>query len=143
MFCPNPECSDFKETGSHGEYVEGVVVCPYCGSSLVEYLPADTVEADKEEARREGEPATGDDTEEDFVEVASHNGRPDADVMASFLQSQGIDAFVVTDDCGGTYSAVGFGTGSRVMVPKRQAEEAIALIDTAEEHAADGDPTEA
>ncbi len=39
MYCPNPECADFEETGVPGEYVEGVTVCPFCGSGLVEQMP--------------------------------------------------------------------------------------------------------
>lgn len=36
MFCPNPECIDVVESGEPGEYVDGVTVCPRCGTALVE-----------------------------------------------------------------------------------------------------------
>ena len=36
MFCPNPDCLDFVESGVHGEYVDGISSCPTCGSYLVE-----------------------------------------------------------------------------------------------------------
>ncbi len=34
MICLNPECGDFRAFGVHGEYCEGVVVCPRCGAVL-------------------------------------------------------------------------------------------------------------
>jgi hypothetical protein len=34
MICPNPECPDFRNTGSPGEYTEGITTCPVCGTSL-------------------------------------------------------------------------------------------------------------
>ena len=40
MFCPNPECIDVQESGKPGEYVDGVTVCPKCGTLLVERLDA-------------------------------------------------------------------------------------------------------
>lgn len=40
MWCPNQECPDALEMGSPGEFVEGMIACPFCGSSLVPDLPA-------------------------------------------------------------------------------------------------------
>jgi len=39
MYCINPECPDYVETGSPSEYVEGVEACPVCGAALVAELP--------------------------------------------------------------------------------------------------------
>jgi hypothetical protein len=38
MFCPNPDCFDRLESGTPGEYVDGVTTCPKCGATLVEHL---------------------------------------------------------------------------------------------------------
>ena len=153
MYCPNPECPDFKETGSPGEYVEGITICPFCGSELVEVMPSmspaedpDETElaedesntnesADEEPSTREDsdeEPRTRDYSDEELVVVATFNFRPDADLMMTFLLNQGIDVFESPDDCGGTNPAVGFGVGIRLLVPKSQADEATALIDDVE-----------
>jgi hypothetical protein len=35
MYCSNPECPDLAESGVRGEYVDGITVCPACGSHLV------------------------------------------------------------------------------------------------------------
>jgi hypothetical protein len=39
MYCPNLECPDAKESGTAGEYSDGVTVCPRCGSRLVPTRP--------------------------------------------------------------------------------------------------------
>jgi len=38
-YCPNPDCSDLRVTGQHGELVSGVTHCPTCGATLVESQP--------------------------------------------------------------------------------------------------------
>jgi hypothetical protein len=35
MICPNPECLDYVASGTPGEYVDGVTVCPVCGEALM------------------------------------------------------------------------------------------------------------
>ena len=129
MYCSNPECPDFEETGSHGEYVEGISVCPYCGSNLVEQMPSMSLSEHHGETGRGGnESSPIDDSDEELVVVASYNLRPDAELMITFLLNQGIDVFESPDDCGGTDPAVGFGMGIRLLVPRSQAAQAIALI---------------
>ncbi|MBN1382701.1 MAG: hypothetical protein JXA41_13600 [Deltaproteobacteria bacterium] len=141
MYCPNPECPDFKETGVPGEYVTGVTVCPYCGSYLVEQMPDmnpppeqpahDATE--QHETKEETEDFTMiDDLGEELVAVASYSLRQDADLAISYLISQGIDVFESADDCGGTVPILGFTTGTRLMVPKSQAEQAVSLLDQVE-----------
>ena len=39
MFCPNDECPDFVNTGLRSEYRDDVMVCPYCGSTMVAERP--------------------------------------------------------------------------------------------------------
>ncbi len=45
MYCPNPECPDLVEGGVRGEYVEGISVCPRCGTGLVEAAALDLTDA--------------------------------------------------------------------------------------------------
>jgi hypothetical protein len=133
MYCPNPDCPDFKETGVPGEYIEGVTICPFCGSNLVEQIPDTRPEEDRGEAEEdEDESSSVDDLDEDLVAVASYNVRQDAELMITFLISRGIDVFESPDDCGGTDPAIGFATRTRLLVPASQAEEASALIKEAE-----------
>lgn len=121
MYCPNLECPDFKATGSPGEYIEGITVCPYCGTTLVKQAPiVKTSEGYGEGERHRG---VNSDFDEELVEVATHYLSHDADLMKSLLVSQGIDVFEF-----GTDLALGCGTGVRLMVPRNQAEQAIALI---------------
>jgi hypothetical protein len=42
MYCINPECPDFVETGQHPEFVPGVTVCPKCGEYLADAIPHDS-----------------------------------------------------------------------------------------------------
>lgn len=139
MYCPNPECPDFKETGFPGEYVRGVTVCPFCESRLVEQMPdmnPPAKQADQNETKPvEEEFSTLDELDEDLVAIASYNLRQDAELAITYLIDQGIDVFESSDDCGGTVPLVGFVTGTRLMVPKSQAERAIALLDDVEKDA--------
>jgi len=45
MYCPNPDCPDLIEGGIRGEYVEGITLCPRCGTRLVEGVAAESAEA--------------------------------------------------------------------------------------------------
>jgi len=136
MYCPNPECPDFTETGFPGEYVGGVTVCPFCESYLVEQMPNMNPPAKQAEQNRtkpeEEEFSTLDELDEDLVAIARYNLRQDAELAITYLINQGIDVFESSDDCGGTVPVVDFATGIRLMVPKSQAEQAIALLDNVE-----------
>ena len=120
MYCPNRECPDFKETGMHGEYVEGITVCPFCGSSLVEEVPDES-------------PTQAQDSTERLVVIASYSFRQDAELAITFLRNNGIDVVESPDDCGGTNPVVGFATGIRLLAPESEATKAIALLKKAEE----------
>jgi hypothetical protein len=67
-------------------------------------------------------------TEDDYVVVASYNFRHEADLVKTYLSSEGIEIFESSDDCGGADPGLGFGTRTRVLVPASQAERAIALL---------------
>jgi hypothetical protein len=140
MYCPNPECSDFKETGVPGEYVRGVTACPFCGSWLVEqapdmHPPAEQKKTDEEKnetKQEEEEFTTLDELDEELVAIASYGFRQDAELAVTYLINQGVDVFESPDDCGGTDPALGFATGTRLLVPKSQAKQALALLDKVE-----------
>jgi hypothetical protein len=137
MYCPNPECPDFKDTGIPGEYVAGVTVCPFCNSYLVERLPdmkahakQDEAEQEEKETKQEEEPFSNvDELDEELVAIATYNSRQDAELAITYLINQGIDVFESPDDGGGTLPAI---AGTRLLVPKSQAEQATALLDDVE-----------
>ena len=125
MFCPNRECLDFQESGAPGEYREGIVVCPKCGAHLVPEPPV---------LSEGGGPGTEGGEEHDavpgpLVAVASFNYHQDADLAASMLLANGVQAVVFADDCGGTDPRIGFGSRTRVMVPEGQAQLALSLLE--------------
>jgi uncharacterized Zn finger protein (UPF0148 family) len=137
MYCPNPECPDFKDTGIPGEYVAGVTVCPFCDSRLVEKMPdtkarakQDEAEQEEKETKQEEEPfSTIDELDEELVAITTYNLRQDAELAITYLINQGIDVFESPDDGGGTIPAAG---GIRLLVPKSQAEQAAALLNDVE-----------
>ncbi len=123
MYCPNPNCPDVQESGEPGEYRDDVRACPKCGAELVPGTPS--AERDGAGTGPEG------DAEPDgpLVAVASFNYRQDAELAASFLQANGVEAGVFGDDCGGTDPRVGFSSRARVMVPEGQARLAATLLE--------------
>ncbi len=129
MYCSNPECPDFKETGVPGEYVEGVTVCPFCGSDLVEQMPdMNSPQARSERTGVKNDFGTPDDLGEGLVVIATYSFRHDAELAMTYLMNNGIEAVESPDDCGGTNPVVGFATGIRLLVPEGQANRAIALL---------------
>ena len=66
--------------------------------------------------------------EADYVVVATYNFRYEADLVKTYLSANGVDIVESSDDCGGADPAMGFGTRTRVLVPKSQADRAIALL---------------
>ena len=127
MYCPNPECLDFVEDGVRGEYVDTVTVCPKCGTRLVAGPPPDE--------SSEGAGPGGIGREDDpLVEVASFGYRQDAELAVSYLVARGLDAVELADDVGGVNPGVGFGTGTRVLVPTSRVAEALALLEETDQH---------
>ena len=39
MYCTDLQCPDFLQWGVHGEYRQGITVCPKCGATLVTERP--------------------------------------------------------------------------------------------------------
>ena len=64
----------------------------------------------------------------------------DADNVAAFLRSKGLDAMVQADDAGGELPALNETRFVKVLVPESEAEEAKRLIAEAESGALAGEP---
>jgi hypothetical protein len=105
MFCPNRDCPDFKATGRHGEYRQGITICPYCQTALVDQDPADLQQPtpggsaspaddmDWDESRASC-PASSDDLEP----VYETSDPSEVAVVRSFLDAQGIPHIVVGEE---------------------------------------------
>jgi hypothetical protein len=129
MYCPNLECPDFKQTGVPGEFVQGVSVCPFCGSALVHEMPAmNPSEGPDETERGRGQFNAINDSNEKRVAIATYSFRADAELAITYLINNGIDVVESPDDCGGTNPVIGFATGIRLLAPESQAKRAIALL---------------
>jgi hypothetical protein len=63
-----------------------------------------------------------------LVVVKEEMSKLDADVVVSFLVSEGIDAIVNADDAAGTIPALDETRFAQVLVPQADAERARALI---------------
>jgi hypothetical protein len=68
-----------------------------------------------------------------MARIRRFSSRVDAEMAASMLLANGIDARVMNDDSGGMHPNLAFGLGtSEVIVPDEQLEEATALLDAAQ-----------
>lgn len=68
-----------------------------------------------------------------MARIRRFTSRIDAEVAASMLRAHGIDAVVRNDDSGGMHPNLAFAlSGTEVIVPDEQLEEATTLLDTAE-----------
>lgn len=134
MFCPNPDCPDLEGSDTPSEYVDGITKCPFCGAWLVDQMPKNQPSGDRADP---GEDTTDVESSslltEELVVVASFNYRQDADLAKTFLNANGIEVFESADDLGGWNPGLGFGTRTRLLVHRSNAEKAIALLDEAEE----------
>ncbi len=111
MFCPNPECPDFVDTGIHGEYVDTIWQCPVCGAKLVHELPARTAPEAGDEPEMAGvEPGP-------LVPVGTFLSGQDAELACSLLTANGITAFV---------------SRRGLLVPESQLQDAMALLEESE-----------
>jgi hypothetical protein len=115
MYCPNPECPDFKDTGVHGEYVDTIWQCPLCGARLVAQLPD---ERPAESVADEVDPSGF--GEDDLQSVGIYAYRQDAELASSFLNAHGIPAFVAraTEPM-----------GQQLLVPASQVHAAMTLLE--------------
>ena len=125
MYCPNDDCPDFLKYGLRGEYRESFTNCPKCGAQLLPGSPSSDP----------GTPAPVEQNASGFsgpiVQVAAFLTQQEADLACSFLTSQGIDAMVSSDNCGGLRPELGFANNSRLLVPEHQADEAAQLLSEA------------
>lgn len=68
-----------------------------------------------------------------MARIRRFSSRVDAEMAASMLLANGIDARVMNDDSGGMHPNLAFGLGtSEVIVPDDQLQDATALLDTAQ-----------
>ncbi len=125
MYCPNPECPDYVEDGFPAEYVDTISVCPKCGTRLAAGPPPPKLGGGVEDVaagvvgRKDDPPA----------EVASFGSRQEAEVAASYLIAEGIEAAVLADDAGGEFAGVDRAEGARLLVPTSRVAEALALLE--------------
>jgi hypothetical protein len=72
-------------------------------------------------------------SQEDLVSVTRFGSEPEAELARIKLQSEGIDAFVSKDDCGGMEPYLQFSSGVRLLVPKSRVRAARKLLGLPEE----------
>ena len=63
-----------------------------------------------------------------FVVLREFSSRVEAEIVKELLVSNGIDALVVSDDCGAVDPALQFGRGVRLLVTATDASEAQLLL---------------
>lgn len=63
-----------------------------------------------------------------YVVLQEFSSRMEAEIVKELLVSNGIDALVVSDDCGAVDPALQFGRGVRLLVTAADAHEAQLLL---------------
>ena len=104
MYCP--QC--------RSEYVEGVNECVDCQVALVAELPP------QEEEEFEYE---------NFVTFKTFLNRPEAEFAHSVLDANGIEAFISSDDAGGSRPELAFLRGVKVSVHQDDLQKAEKLFE--------------
>ncbi|MFU8839613.1 MAG: putative signal transducing protein [Nitriliruptoraceae bacterium] len=68
-----------------------------------------------------------------MARIRRFSSRVEAEMAASMLVANGIDAYVMNDDSGGMHPNLAFGLGtSEVIVPDEQLDDATVLLDAAD-----------
>jgi hypothetical protein len=100
MYCNNTDCPDYLATGKHGEYRDGISVCPYCGEPLQAGPPEpDHTDAAGHGPRMEHHPSPGaDDVTGDLEPVFETSDPTEVPVVRSFLDAQGIPHVVIGEE---------------------------------------------
>ncbi len=96
------------------EYVEGIKVCPDCGTPLVDKLPEE-----KEEI-----------TDVSFVPLPDLPGRIYAEMVKGVLEKKGIPCYIRADGVSDAYGISGTGPmskGAKLYVPEDRLEECIQI----------------
>ncbi len=66
----------------------------------------------------------------DIICIKNYNNRVEAELAKSFLEDSDIEATVSTDDCGGWYPHLLFGTGgARLLVKEEEAQKALEILE--------------
>jgi hypothetical protein len=68
----------------------------------------------------------------EFAVVRVFTNDVEAGAVRSLLESRGLDAFVWTDDAGGAYPFLQPTWGVRLVVPREQLDDALAILAEAE-----------
>lgn len=135
MYCPNPDCPDYLASGQPGEYVEGITVCPFCETELVEEEPdMEAIRAAREHVDEEpaaDEPETTDELDEELVVIANCADREHAEIATTYLMEHDIDVFE-SDDPFGDRGVTGFDQSIQLLTLESQAERATELLEKLE-----------
>ena len=102
MYCINSGCPDFKATGLHGEYRDGVTVCPYCGEPLADSLPESPAVVDPGQPPPKPEstwgsydPPEAGQVQDDLEPVFETSDPSEVPVVRSFLDANAIPHVLV------------------------------------------------
>jgi len=78
----------------------------------------------------------------DRIVLRQFSYRAEAEIVRELLQANGIEAYVVSDDCGAVDPALQFGRGANLLVAEDDADRARQLIDDslADPASSDDDP---
>jgi hypothetical protein len=130
VFCPNRECPDFVESHIHGEYVDGVTVCPICGAALVEEVAAVRPAAPRLETEQVAVPETEQvaPVAEQVVAVAAFDTHDDAGPALELLAANGVVVVEFLDDGRDFDDQTDWTTCTRLLVPESHAAFAKRLI---------------
>jgi len=142
MFCPNLGCIDYVQDRIHGEYVDGITVCPRCGAALVAELPKDeplltarpgTAPDPADLALEIGEPAPP--PAGVLVALAAFDYPDEVEPVVALLAANGITAYSFLDDGRDFDDAGGASPCTRVLVPQSQFQAATMLVERLEQEA--------
>jgi hypothetical protein len=137
MFCPNDECPDFVNTGLRSEYRDDVMVCPYCGSTMVAERPEEPF-PDEVDGIVERPRVTDDEAMEPVIEA---NDLTEVAIIKSILEGAAIPFITQGENQFSAFRGAFAGgsifnprsRGVVFTVPARMAEEARTLLDELEE----------
>jgi hypothetical protein len=65
----------------------------------------------------------------DRIVLRQFSYRAEAEIVRELLEANGIEAFVVSDDCGAVDPALQFGRGAQLLVAEADGLRALQLID--------------